>query len=215
MLLIVVGCTTAAIDPTPTADPAPTVSPMPTPTDRPTPSPSPSPSAAPTPEVAFGDGTHRVPEDVAPGTYRTTTFTTNCYWTRLRGFESGLKDIIASRIGSGFQVVTIGRRDRGFDATSCGDWTADLSAVVGTRTEFGDGTYIVGTDIAPGRYTADEGTGCEWARLRGFGGTRRQVIDRAIVDDGEPPVIKIKPTDVGFTSSGCGMWRALDSGSDN
>lgn len=182
----------------------------------PTLTPSPTPNAAsPTAAVAFLDGTHRVPQDIAPGTYRTMTYTTDCYWSRLRGFGSGLKDIIASRIGSGFQVVTIGRRDAGFDSTSCGAWTADLSPVTETRDEFGEGTYIVATDIDAGRFRASEGTGCEWARLSGFGGTRRQVIDHEFVVDGVPPTVPVESTDAGFTSSGCGTWRALDSAADN
>lgn len=207
--------------PSPTPSPIPTVSPSPTPTPTTTPTPtlppSPTPSIAPAPtaEVAFLDGTHRVPQDIAPGTYRTTTYTTDCYWTRLRGFESGLEDIIASRIGSGYQVVTIGGRDAGFDSVSCGAWTADLSPVTESRDEFEEGTYIVGADVAAGRFMASDGTACDWARLSGFGGTRRQVVDRASVDSDDPPTVEIEPTDAGFTSSGCGTWRALDSAADN
>lgn len=156
-----------------------------------------------------------MPQDIAPGTYRTTTYTTDCYWTRLRGLESGLEDIIASRIGSGYQVVTIGRRDAGFDSVSCGEWTADLSPVTETRDQFGEGTYIVGTDVGAGRFVASDGIACDWARLSGFGGGRRQVIDREVVDSDVPPVVEIEPTDAGFTSSGCGTWQALDSAAEN
>ena len=203
--------------PSPTPIPSSTPSPTPTPTVTPTRPPSPTPSIAParTPPVAFLDGTHRVPQDIAPGIYRTTTYTTDCYWTRLRGFESGLEDIIASRIGSGYQVVTIGRRDAGFDSVGCGAWTADLSPVTESRDEFGEGTYIVGTDVAAGRFRASDGIACDWARLSGFGGTRRHVIDRDSVDSDDPPTVEIEPTDAGFTSSGCGIWMALDSEAEN
>ena len=79
------------------------------------------------PEVAFGDGTFRVPEQVAPGTYRTVHAANECYWTRLGGFSGGLADLLASRISAGFEVATIRESDAGFDSVGCGDWTADLA----------------------------------------------------------------------------------------
>ena len=161
----------------------------------------------------FIDGTYRVPDDVAPGMYRTIDFATECYWTRLRGFDSGLSDIIASRIGAGFQVVTIAERDAGFDSVGCGAWTDELVPVLESRTEFGDGTYIVGVDIDPGFYRAtpsDEALSCSWERLAGFGGTRRQRIERAFVEAGERARVNIEETDAGFSSSGCGTWRRVD-----
>lgn len=166
---------------------------------------------SPTPPIdwlTFGDGTYRVPDDIAPGTYRTTTYTDNCYWTRLSGFVSGLRDLIASRIGSGYQVVTIGEQDAGFDSVSCGTWTADLGRVTDSQAEFGEGTYVVGTDILPGEYTAVGGASCTWERLGGFGGTRRERVER-VLRAGEQPRVTIEATDVGFSSGGCGTWTAL------
>jgi hypothetical protein len=185
---------------TPTSQPTPTASPTSTPTPPPTPS---------EPSIEFNDGTHLVPDEVLPGTYRTTIYTADCYWTRLSGFESGLRDLIASRIGSGYQVVTIGPRDAGFDSVGCGTWTNELIPVLPSNTEFGEGTYIVGTDIVPGEYVAGDGMSCSWERLGGFGGARRERIDHGFVSDGEPPQVTIEATDVGFTSSGCGDWRPL------
>ncbi|HYI22569.1 MAG TPA: hypothetical protein VEX62_08030 [Candidatus Limnocylindrales bacterium] len=216
--LLLAGCATGPI-PLPTASPAgsPTA-PNSTPTliatpAGPTPAPTqsePSPGVSSSPSAVFIDGTYRVPDDVPPGTYRTIDFATECYWTRLRGFESGLSDIIASRIGAGFQVVTIGERDAGFDSVGCGAWTDELVTVLESRTEFGEGTYIVGADIDPGVYASAEGLSCSWERLAGFGGTRRQRIERVFVADGDMARVNIEETDAGFSSSGCGSWRRVD-----
>ena len=56
---------------------------------------------------SFGSGTHRVGSDISPGTYRTRSAVSSCYWERLRGFSGDLDDIIANDFSSGFQVVTI------------------------------------------------------------------------------------------------------------
>lgn len=152
-----------------------------------------------------------MPEDVPPGTYRTIGYTTDCYWTRLRGFERGLHDLITGNIGSGYQVVTIGRRDAGLDSVSCGTWTSDLSAVLESPTEFEQGTYIVGTDVEPGTYQASSGELCSWLRLAGFRFSRRDIIERGFVRRGVPPTVRIESGDAGFSSSGCGTWRQTTS----
>lgn len=161
------------------------------------------------PLVAFSDGTWRVPDDVEPGTYRTVEFTTDCYWTRLRGFDSGLRDLIASNVGSGYQLVAIGPRDAGFDSVNCGEWTADLRPVTGSPTEFGEGTYRVGTDLLPGTYRASQGESCAWLRLSGFGFTRLDILERGFGKAGDPPMVEIRATDAGFSASGCGTWTKV------
>lgn len=84
----------------------------------------PSRTAKPKPKVAtIGDGTWRVPEDMKPGTYRTTT-AESCYWTRLRGFSGKLSDIIASDLSDASTlVVTVKASDAGFSSKRCGTWT--------------------------------------------------------------------------------------------
>jgi hypothetical protein len=129
----------------------------------------------------------------------------SCYWTRLRGFDSGLEDLIARRFGEGPQVVTIGQNDAGFDSIGCGGWTDDLRDPE-FPSGFTDGTWIVGEDFFPGVYIASEAENCIWERLSGFGGTRRERIERDFASDGIPPSVTIEPTDAGFTSSGCGVW---------
>lgn len=157
----------------------------------------------------FGDGTWRVGRDIRFGTYRTTTYTDQCYWTRLSGFRHGLADVIASRIGSGYQVVTIQPGDRGFDSNGCGIWTTDLTSPLAPGGSFADGTYIVGEDIAPGAYVPGRTDRCYWATLSGFGGTEAEIIDEQTEVEGSHPIVNLLAPIVGFTSSGCDQWSRL------
>lgn len=77
----------------------------------------------------------------------------------------------------------------------------------GPRTEFGNGTHIVGTDIAPGTYRSNGEDGCYWARLSGFGGTTSEIIANSFARG--PQVVTILPSDAGFESSRCGRWTIL------
>ena len=70
---------------------------------------------------------------------------------------------------------------------------------------FGDGTWIVGTDIAPGLYVAPGSSLCYWARLSGFGGTLDE-IKANDVGVGRK-LVAIAPTDAGFETSNCGRWK--------
>ena len=73
---------------------------------------------------------------------------------------------------------------------------------------FGPGTFRVGVDIAPGTYrNSDSSGGCLWERLSGFGGTPEEIIANNFTFN--PEVVTISPTDVGFTSRGCGVWTLV------
>jgi hypothetical protein len=161
--------------------------------------------------VTFGGGDLIVGADVQPGTYRTRTAQSFCYWERVSGFGGSLDEIIANGTGSGYFTVTIGAADAGFSSSGCGTWSADLSAVAnpaGPITE--DGVYIVGTDVAPGtwRSLGGGGFGCYAARLSGFGGTLNEVISNDIATEGGL-IITIAPSDIGFESTGCGTWEKV------
>ncbi|MBW0015257.1 hypothetical protein [Mycobacterium sp.] len=68
-----------------------------------------------------------------------------------------------------------------------------------------DGTYSVGTDIAPGTYSSagpvGDGT-CYWKRV---GNQDGNLIDNAISK--KPQVVQIDPTDKSFRTSGCQPWQ--------
>jgi hypothetical protein len=184
----------------------------PSPARSPTPTPTPTPTPEPEPEVVgFGDGTHRVGEDIEPGTYRSDE-SSLCYWARLAGFSGELEDIVANG-NSGPEIVTITEDDAGFETSNCGDWVPVETTFPETpETSFEDGTFVVGSHIEPGTYRADGAVSdlCYWARLSEFAG---EGVDGIITNGNGPTVIEISADDAGFTSFGCGTWSRSKSGS--
>ena len=158
--------------------------------------------------ASFGPGVHRVGRDITAGTYRTRTSRSDCYWERLRGFSGDFDDIIANDFSSGYQVVTIKGTDKGFDSSRCGRWSSNLSRVTASMTSFGQGTFIVGTDMRPGTYRSSRGDGCYWERLRGFTGNFSEIIANDFRDSGRA-IVTIKASDKGFSSSRCGTWTKI------
>ena len=78
---------------------------------------------APPPATAMaGDGTYQVGVDVKPGTYVSSTPSSNCYWARKTAGDS-LDGIIANSNSSGQSVVTIRASDKFFESSGCSDWT--------------------------------------------------------------------------------------------
>ena len=72
---------------------------------------------------------------------------------------------------------------------------------------FGDGTWIVGSDIQPGTYAAGPGLEfCSWKRLSGFSGDFDDII---AIDISPRPIVTILATDAGFTSGGCNRWMPI------
>jgi hypothetical protein len=126
----------------------------------------------------------------------------------LAGFGGSLRDIISNENTSAPAIVTISPYDKGFVSRRCGIWTQDLSAITVSATSFGDGTYIVGTDIQAGTYRTNGGKGCYFSRLKGFG----QTLDDIIANDNtdSTAIVTISPTDRGFTSRRCGTWTKIN-----
>ncbi len=153
--------------------------------------------------ITFGGGIKRVGRDIPPGTYRTRSAPSSCYWERLRGFSGNLGDIIANDFSSGYQVVKVKKTDKGFNSNYCGKWSSDLSRVTSSMTSFGQGTFIVGVDIKPGLYKSSKGPSCYWARLKNFTGTLSAIIANNF---GGKAVVRIRATDKGFQSQSCGTW---------
>lgn len=151
----------------------------------------------------FGDGTWEVGTEVKPGTYRATS-TGTCTWARLGEATGGLQPVLGTATGSGSRVVTVGKRDVAIRSSGCGRWTSDLSQVTDDRTTFADGTYLVGEDVAAGRYVSSGTGSCSWARLSGFGGTADEVIQGGV--GAGPQEVTIHASDEGFASTGCGGW---------
>jgi hypothetical protein len=148
-----------------------------------------------------------VGKDIQAGTYRTRHDSSGCYFARLKGFGGTLDEIIANEDTNARAVVTIQAADKGFDSRNCDQWSSDLSAITTSKTSFGDGDFIVGTDMIPGTYRNVATTGCYYARLSGFGHTLNEIIanDNA---DGQA-VVTIAASDAGFESSRCGTWTKI------
>jgi hypothetical protein len=69
-----------------------------------------------------------------------------------------------------------------------------------------DGTYTVGTDIAPGTYSSAGPVGdgvCYWKRLKGS-----DIVDNSMSK--KPQVVQIDATDTAFKTSGCQQWQVTD-----
>ena len=156
----------------------------------------------------FSDGTHRVGEDIQPGTYRTREGSSGCYYARLSGFGGGFEEILANGNTDDPTIITIEPTDAGFESKRCGTWTQDLSAITNSTTSFEDGTYKVGTDIEPGTYRSSGSSGCYYARLSGFNGSFENIIANENTDT--PAVVAIAPTDAGFESKRCGTWTRIE-----
>ena len=78
----------------------------------------------------------------------------------------------------------------------------------GPSGEFGDGTWIVGTDIKPGTYRTANASGlCYWARLSGMTGDLDDVLANGNPD--KSTTITIRKTDKAFQSERCGTWQRV------
>ena len=156
------------------------------------------------PPATFGDGTFPAGK-IAPGVYRTTTLTDSCLW-RLED-ERSLGLPVRSRGAS--EIVEIPAGYNTFSSEGCGTWSTDLKPIITPGQPFGDGTYLVGEEIAPGRYrTISSSDSCSWQATGQFGRYTERVASDAyeIGTAGSSVVVDIEPGDLAFRSYGCGVW---------
>lgn len=78
----------------------------------------------------------------------------------------------------------------------------------GPRTSFGAGQFLVGTDIAAGRYFSSPSNGCYWERESGLGGTLGEIVANDFIGfNATQWIVDISPSDKAFkTQSQCGTW---------
>jgi hypothetical protein len=79
-------------------------------------------------------------------------------------------------------------------------------APAGPATSFGDGTFVVGTDIAAGTYKASPSKKCYWARLSS---TENELDILANHYATGPTTVTIKTSDAAFVSQRCGQWTKV------
>ena len=161
----------------------------------------------------FGNSTYVVGRDIAPGTYRTGGTPKSCYWEILSGFGDTLDEVTASGFG-GPEIVTIEATDAGFMSEGCEPWQPlEATYPPAPLTVFdGEGTFEVGTQIAPGTYrpSTPDGTCYYWERLSDFRHnwfTSR--IDNSDTTELDRFVVTIEASDVGFSSVSCGTWTRV------
>lgn len=176
------------------------------------PQPDPEPEPDPPSQPGFGDGTHRVPQDVAAGRYRNTDSSDYCYWERLDGFSGEFDDLKANGLSQEIMIVDIDSSDAGFKSERCMRWTTDLSPRTSSPTAgFAGGHYQIGSEIAPGTWRSSpptDGDHCYWERLAGFTGEFDDLKANGLSEHAE--TVTIDESDVGFWSSGCGSWTKID-----
>ncbi|MCZ0702429.1 hypothetical protein J2T56_000992 [Natronobacillus azotifigens] len=169
-------------------------------------------SAKPDPidRMTYGSGMYEVGTDIQPGLYRSEGSVN--YWARLSGFSGEFDEIIANGNPMGAShVVEIFDHDVAFESSGSGEWyLIDDNYEGELATEFGDGIYIVGVDIEPGRYRSEGGSGSYgyWARLSGFSGGFDDIIA-----NGNPEgstIVEIDGADQGFETSGNGTWTKVE-----
>lgn len=82
----------------------------------------------------------------------------------------------------------------------------------GPQTSFGDGTWLVGTDILPGEYKARvpaDSVGCNWARLASTDGSADGILASGVSEPGAQAVITIEQGDNAFHTQDCGTWEKV------
>lgn len=165
-----------------------------------------TPTSTATPVTFNGTGTYTVGTDIQHGTYRTRNKSQGCNYTRIG--KDGT--VITQKTTDGPAIITIDKTDTQFVTQNCSTWTTDVSQITKSKTSFGDGMFIVNTDIQPGKYTNTGQSGCTYARLSGFHGTQDEIIETKTTDTAA--TVTIKPDDKGFQSNGCGTWTKNNNG---
>jgi hypothetical protein len=155
----------------------------------------------------------KVGVDIEPGRYLSTG-TATCYWERVKSFGGTLDDIIVNGAPSGDHVIVdVAASDAGLRTQGC-DFRP-YAPPAAPATSFGDGDWLVGSDIAPGTYRLTEKTStftgdaslCRWERAADFA---HDFFDTIASDypAGADVTVDLRP-DERFTSDLCGTWTHL------
>lgn len=164
------------------------------------------------PRTSFGAGTYRLVTDIPAGRYYSDP-ANGCHFQRLRGFGGTSADVIADGLinfDAGQWIVDLLATDAGFltDA-NCNVWFTTPRR--GLAPGIAPGMWIVGAQITPGTYRAENSTaGCYWQRVSNFTGGADAIIANAFVSSNGPQLVTIASTDAGFSGSvECGSWTRV------
>jgi len=161
------------------------------------------------PRTSFGPGQYRVPTDIPVGRYYSDPVN-GCHFARVRSFGGTPAEAIVDTVlqfDAGQWIVDLLATDAGFvtDA-NCGFWLT--TPRLGLQTSITPGMWIVGAQITPGTYRADNSTqGCYWQRVSNFTGAVEAIIANQFVTSPGVQLVTIAATDVGFSATTeCGTW---------
>ena len=85
--------------------------------------------------------------------------------------------------------------------------SAPVASSGGGLSQFGDGVYQVGVDIAAGNYHTDGGTNCYWERLSALSGGFSGIIANG--EPAGPATVRVESSDKGFGVHGGCPWPAV------
>jgi hypothetical protein len=88
---------------------------------------------------------------------------------------------------------------------------ASPALVHALATTFGEGRFVVGTDIAPGTYRTAGKSGhpdCYWERLKDTNGTAASIIANDLAPG--PATVTIEGTDSAFQTLWCSPWTKVN-----
>jgi hypothetical protein len=161
------------------------------------------------PRTKFGAGQYLVGSEIVPGRYYSAP-ADGCYWERQKGLGGRLNDIIANEfIGfdAGQWIVEIKGSDVSFETDEeCGTWTQQPRPAPSSGT-IPAGVWLVGRQVASGKYSSATRDGCYWERRKDFSGTLNGVIANDFISGGGARTIEIRESDLGFLSEDdCGTW---------
>lgn len=156
------------------------------------------------PLPTFGGGTHVVDVDIEPGLYFAEA--NDCYWERLSGLSGEFDDVIANAFDDGQHIVEVLASDEAFRSDGCGRWSL-YQAPTAPPATFGDGDWVVGEQIPPGRYRSSGAGLCYWERARGFTHEIGEVVANHFGDG--PVIVEVRPGDARFSARGCGKWQPI------
>ena len=149
----------------------------------------------------------RVGTDIQPGRYSITTSGEICYWERVHGLGGTLDDVIVNG-GGPHPVVDVLASDAGLRSQGCGGWRPHAPPAT-PATSFGDGDWLVGSDVAPGTYRPNapgvDPNFCMWEQASGFTHDYDEVIAYEFT---RPATVTINAGER-FTASGCGTWTRV------
>jgi hypothetical protein len=158
----------------------------------------------PPPPGFSGDGVYQVGQSVQPGIY-VSIDNSGCYGQRAKDASGSLDSIIQNDNADGHAVVQINAGEI-FTTRDCNRWTVYQTPLV-PMTTFGDGTWVVPSQVPPGRWQSTGSGSCYWQRSKDLAGG----IDSIAANDNTtgPAIVDIQPGDAAFVSKGCGTWTKV------